>query len=228
MAKILVVEDDQPLVKAIKDWLAAEKHVLEFQSDGSEALELIRFYSYDVIVLDWNLPSLPGVEVCRRFRAAGGKTPIIMLTGMNQLHDKQAGFDAGADDYLTKPFEMEELSMRLRALLRRPQTFVEKESKLEFGDITIDAQNHTAFKGGMQIHLLPKEHALLQFFLSHPDQVFSANAILDRVWPSHSDMSPDSVRIYVARLRSKIDTKGTPSYIKTVHGVGYKLSADNK
>lgn len=224
MAKILIVEDDLALAKTIKEHLADERYVVECLSDGSEAFERLRFYSFDLLVLDWNVPNMSGMEICRAYRKQGGKTPILMLTGRGKIEEKQVGFESGADDYLTKPFDMRELSMRVQALLRRPHQYVSaEENVLRCGALSLHLKEHFFFKGETKVHLVPKEYALLQFFLTHPNEVFSPEAILERVWPSHSDMSPESVRMYISRLRTKIDSKNQPSFIQTVHGLGYKL-----
>ena len=224
MAKILIVEDDVDLSYNIKRFLMSENHAVEVMADGAETLEHLRFYQYDLIVLDLMLPgSLSGLDVCKQYRASGGVTPILILTGKTKIEDKEIGLDLGADDYLTKPFHLRELSARLRALLRRaPQL---RENTLSCGYVSIDLAKHKVLRETEEIHLLPKEYALLEFLMRHQEQVYSPEALLDRIWPSSSDVSPDSVRTYIARLRSKIDIDGKPSIIQNVHGVGYKMTA---
>jgi len=223
MAKILIVEDDQVLANNIKQWLISENHAVEIINNGEETLEHLRFYQYDAIVLDLMLPGKGGLEICKEYRAAGGVLPIIMLTGKTKIEDKEVGLDAGADDYLTKPFHPRELSARLRAILRRtPQV---RENVLTCAYVSLDVARRSVQRDGEEIHLLPKEYAVLEFLLRHQDQVFSPEALLDRIWPSSSDVSPDSVRTYIARLRSKIDAPGKASIIQNVHGVGYKMTA---
>ena len=223
MAKILIVEDDQVLANNIKQWLISENHAVEIINNGEETLEHLRFYQYDAIVLDLMMPGKGGLEICKEYRAAGGVLPIIMLTGKTKIEDKEVGLDAGADDYLTKPFHPRELSARLRAILRRtPQV---RENVLTCAYVSLDVARRSVQRDGEEIHLLPKEYAVLEFLLRHQDQVFSPEALLDRIWPSSSDVSPDSVRTYIARLRSKIDAPGKASIIQNVHGVGYKMTA---
>lgn len=217
----MLVEDDKVLANNVTQWLEFEHYVVEGVTDGEDALDRLRYYNYDVVILDWGIPKLAGIEVLRSYRAGGGTTPVLMLTGKDTIVDKELGLDSGADDYLTKPFHVKELSARIRALLRRPQPMT--GNSLTFNDLELDTLNHTVKKGNKDIRLLPKEFSLLEFFIRHPNQVFSAENIIDRVWNADSEVSPESVRTYVTRLRSKIDVKGQDSIIETVHGVGYKL-----
>jgi DNA-binding response OmpR family regulator len=223
MAKILIVEDEADLSEPVRAFLTHEHHLVEVVTDGNEAMERLRFYKYDVIILDWMLPGMHGVEVCKHFRASGGTTPILMLTSRRQTNDKITGLDAGADDYLTKPFEISEISARVRALLRRPQAVTSNVLKVR--NIVLETSTFRVTRENQEISLLPKEFALLEFFMRHPNQVFSAEALLDRVWSSESEASPETIRTYIKRLRQKIDVKEEPSIISTVHGVGYKLDA---
>lgn len=223
MAKILVVDDEPDFAILIGEWLRAEHHVVEVVETGEDAIDRLRFYKYDVVILDWVLPRMSGLDVCRAFRGAGGTTPVLMLTAKKHVDEKEAGLDAGADDYLTKPFEMKELSARIRALLRRPQAF--SGSVLHVGDLMLEPTTYKVSRNGQDINLLPKEFALLEFLMRHPNQVFSAEALLDRVWSSDSEASPETIRTYIKRLRRKIDVNGQASILATVHGVGYKLEA---
>ena len=221
MAKILIVEDEFDLSEPVRLYLTHDHHLVEVVSDGNEALERLRFYKYDLIILDWMLPGMHGVDVCKTFRSTGGTTPILMLTSRRQTQDKIAGLDAGADDYLTKPFEVAEIAARVRALLRRPQAVT--SNVLKIGHLELEPNSFRVTRDGEDVQLLPKEFALLEFFMRHPGQVFSAEALLDRVWSSESEASPETIRTYIKRLRQKIDNPGQPSMINTVHGVGYKL-----
>ncbi|HEY9785855.1 MAG TPA: response regulator transcription factor [Candidatus Obscuribacterales bacterium] len=221
MAKILIVEDDLDLRSIVEDWLKHEHHTVECATKGDEALDLLKVYPYDLIILDWELPNLSGIEILKAFRGCGGRTPILMLTGKGELDNKETGLDTGADDYLTKPFHMKELSARIRALLRRPASAV--ENVLKVGDLTLNPKTYAVTKGGADIKLLPKEFALLEFFMRYPNQVFSAEALLDRVWRSESDVAPETVRTCIKRLRKKLNAESEDSIIQTLHGVGYKL-----
>ncbi|MBX9687157.1 MAG: response regulator transcription factor [Candidatus Obscuribacterales bacterium] len=221
MAKVLIIEDDKQLSLLISDWLRGQGHLPEAIYKGAEGLERLKFYKYDLVILDWELPEISGPEICKEYRSSGGATPILMLTGKKELDDKEEGLDAGADDYLTKPFALKELGARLRALLRRPAVVVQNE--LIAGDITLRPGSRQAFKAGEELNLQPKELALLEFFMRHPNQPFSSEALLERVWVSDSDAAPDTVRIQIMRLRNKIDDDGKESMIRTVHRVGYML-----
>lgn len=222
MAKIVVVEDDKDLVNLIKGILSVERHTVDSVHDGHEALTIIQMHPYDLVILDWMLPGRTGTEICKDYRARGGSAPILMLTAKSTIDDRAEGLDSGADDYLTKPFHPKEFSARVRALLRRPQSVMSKT--LKAADIELDPSQVKVFKANKEIHLLPKEFALLELFLRYPTQVFSAESLLDRVWNTDSSASLDTVRTYIKTLRKKIDTNPKESLIRTVHGVGYSLS----
>jgi len=219
MAKILVVEDDLELSGVIGDWLAAENHSVDIVHDGQEARDRLKHYNYDMAILDWQLPVMSGVELCKGYRASGGTMPILMLTGLRAVENRIEGLDAGADDYLMKPFELSELSARMRALLRRPAQYGGKTLKAR--NITLETDTYRVTVDDKDVTLLPKEFALLEFLMRHPNQVFSSEALIDRVWPSDSEASPDTVRTYVNRLRKKVDA----DVIRTIHGIGYKLES---
>lgn len=221
MAKILLVEDEQDLSDLIREWLKADKHVVEVVSNGEDAVDRLKFYKYDVVILDWVLPRMSGLQVCQEYRSSGGTTPILFLTAKKMIDEKEAGLDAGSDDYLTKPFDMKELSARLRALLRRPQVF--SGSNLKAGGIELDTTTRKVLYHGEELQLLPKEFALLEFLMKHQNKVFSSEALIERVWNSESDASPEVIRTYIKRLRKRLDIEGKPSLLQTVHGVGYKL-----
>jgi DNA-binding response OmpR family regulator len=223
MSKIIVIEDDTDLSTMICDRLTFEHHSVECIHDGLEGLERLKSFKYDAIVLDWQLPNLSGVEICKSFRQYGGNTPVIMLTGKDSIADKEFGLDSGADDYLTKPFHIKELSARIRALLRRANQMTDNVLKID--DLILDPSTYEVTKNNQKIQLLPKEFALLEFLMRHPNQVFSAEALLDRVWDSGTDTSEEAIRTCLKRLRKKIDDESKNSKIKTVHGVGYKLEA---
>lgn len=225
MARILVVEDEKDLSRLIADWLKRDHHLVEQAYDGKSALIQMTGTSFDVVVLDWMLPEMQGIEVCRRYRQNGGNAAIIMLTAKQSLDDKAEGFESGADDYLTKPFQLKELAMRVKALLRRSSA--EHHTRLSIRNIELDIENHRVLKDGKEVHLLPKEFRLLEFLLRHPQRVFSADEILDSVWEMDSNAHHDTVRGHVTRLRKKLDNDEGPSIIVTVHGVGYKLGTED-
>jgi DNA-binding response OmpR family regulator len=225
MPKVLVIEDDAGLNRMIREWLVfSERHTVEYAENGMEGLDKLLFTEYDVIVLDWELPGRSGIDVLKEYRASGGKAPVLMLTGRGGILDKESGFDAGADDYLTKPFHMKELSARLRALIRRAGGTV--SNVIMCRDIGLEPGAFKVTRAGKEIQLLPREFALLEFFMRHPDQVFSADTLLSRVWSSDSDATVDAITTCIKRIRKKMDIEGQPSIIKTVHGVGYKMESN--
>lgn len=223
MAKILVVEDDLEICTQVVGWLSFEKHTVEAVHDGKEASDRLKFYQYEVIILDVNLPHISGFELCKTYRQSGGNTPILMLTGKTEINDKEEGLDSGADDYLTKPFHMKELSARIRALLRRATKSV--GNVLEIGDYSLDTAKKQFSVNGQIVILSPKEFALMEFFMRHPDEVFSQETLLDRVWSSESDASVYSVYTAVKTLRKKLTADGKKSILSTVHGMGYRLES---
>jgi DNA-binding response OmpR family regulator len=221
MGKILLVEDDDDLANMVRTFLLFEHHTVERIANGSEASDRLKTFEYDVIILDWNMPGMNGIEILKSFREQGGTTPILMLTGKSSINDKEQGLDNGVDDYLTKPFDMRELGARIRALLRRPSTI--QGSILTSGDLSLDILRHRVHKSGQPLDLLPREFQLLEFLMRHPNQVFTANALLNRVWPSESESTEEALRTAIKRLRKKIDPEGL--IIENVHGVGYCLNS---
>jgi two-component system, OmpR family, response regulator len=222
LAKILLVEDDKLLSNNIREWLTMQNHTVEAIHNGRDAIDMLKTYRYDAIILDWGLPGADGIDVLKAFRDAGGKSPVLFLTGKDKTDDKAAGLDSGADDYLTKPFHIKELSARLRALLRRPPD--EELAVVKVRDLEINFSQHTVTRDSQPIKLMRKEYALLEFLARHPNTTFSAEAIIERVWPADRDINPLSLRTYVTRLRAKLDDKSQKeSIIETVHGEGYKL-----
>lgn len=223
MSKILLVEDDTELTAMIAEWLSFERYTVEVVHNGREGLDRLRNCQYDVVILDWSLPDLTGLEICRSYRSQQGTTPIIMLTGRGAVSDKEAGLDSGADDYLTKPFNMKELSARIRAMLRR--STAQPSNVLTAGDLIVDPGKYKVLRNGVEIQLLPREFALLEFFMRHPDEVFSAEALLQRVWHSESEATSDALRTCIKRLRQKLDKDEEESVIQTIPRVGYRLKS---
>ena len=223
MAKILLAEDDLALAQTIKDWLEFEKNTVEAVKDGAAALDNLLGLEYDVAILDWNLPLLTGVEVCQQYRAKGGAIPIILLTGKNSVKEKEEGLDSGADDYLTKPFHPKELAARLRAMIRRSTGFV--PDVMNAGPLTLDRDKRVVLLSGKPIHLQPMEYTLLEFFMKNPNQVFSPETLLAKLWDANSEVSLDAIYTCIRRLRKKLDTaESQDSIIRTVHGVGYGIN----
>jgi DNA-binding response OmpR family regulator len=223
MPKILMVEDDKDLAMIVHDWLKSEFYALDLAADGRTGYEYLRQGDYDLIILDWDLPGMPGVEICRKFRSGGGSAPILMLTGKGKVEEKEEGLDAGADDYLCKPFSMRELSARLRALLRRP--VVTAGSLLKVGILEMDPSKHTLTKNGEPVKLARKDFELLEFFMRHPGSFFSTEHLLERVWSFDSEATSDAVRTAVKRLRKILDDSDDEehSIIESARRVGYRL-----
>jgi two-component system phosphate regulon response regulator PhoB len=224
MAKILVVEDDQTYAETVKDVLEADHHLVDIASGGQSALDHIQVYIYDLIILDWNLPQLSGLDICSHLRASGKTVPILFLTCNNTVDYKVTGYDCGADDYITKPVHPRELVARVRASLRRPRELA--KDVLAWKDLTLDTRGHCVERNGKTIHLLPREFSLLEFLLKNKGQVFSQNELLDRVWSSDADVTLDTARSTIRRVRSKIDGSEEPSIIRTVYSVGYTIDPD--
>lgn len=221
--KLLLVEDDENMASTILTWLKAERYEVMHSSDGREGFDLLKNGSFDAAILDYELPGITGIEICKQYRAAKGVVPILMLTGRSQVNDRIDGLDAGADDYLTKPFSLKELSARLRALIRRPAGVV--SSILEVGEITLDPVKYRVLKRGVEVQLMPREFALLEFFMRNADVVFSAEALLQRVWPNEGDATQDALRNAIKRLRKKLDDgeDESSSVIENIPRVGYRL-----
>ena len=223
MAKILLADDDLDLCATVKAELAAERHIVEVAHDGAQAVAMLKTEVYDVILLDWDMPHTSGIEVLREFRQAGGDTPVIMLTGKAHIAEKEQGFETGADDYLTKPFDARELSVRIRAQLRRRAPGVSNE--LKHGDVVMDPAKYRLIKAGREVHLAPRDFALLEFFMRNPGHVFPVQTILSRVWSYDSEASPEGLRAAIRRIRKTIDDSDDPqqSIIENVSRVGYRL-----
>ncbi len=221
MAKLLVAEDDAALNESLEQLFAADGHTVDFAINGNDADQFLKTYSYELIVLDWDLPGLSGVEICRRFRIRGGVTPILILTGKASVAEKEEGLDAGADDYLTKPFHPRELGARLRALLRRPPQVLGETLKVR--DIEFKTSRREVTRAGQVIYLTALEMDLLEFLMRHPGETFSIEALLKGVWHSEAAISDDAIYAVIKRLRRKLDRPGQPTIIANVHGLGYRL-----
>lgn len=223
MSRIFIVEDEEGLSGAIKEWLEEELYVVSVVADGLEAMEVLKTSDFELIILDLMLPGLSGIEVCKEYRKLGGKSPILMLTAKSTMLAKEEGLDSGADDYLTKPCNLRELSARVRALLRRPVS--NPVIILEAGELKLDTNSRTASKAGNPLKLLPKEFILLEVLLKHKGQVMSTESLIEHVWGTDSAIAPETVRSHVKALRKKINDPTHGSIITTVHGMGYKIEA---
>ena len=218
---ILLVEDDQRLGKLIKYMLETEDHQVDWIITGDQALQLT-VDVYEAIILDWMLPGVEGVELCRHFRAHNYRRPILLLTAKDAVRDRVAGLDAGADDYLVKPFEFSELFARLRALSRRGEAPLLEEI-VQVREVVLNRTTHIISRGQQQIQLTTREFELLDLLIRNRDHVLSREMILDRVWGFDSEVSDNNLDAYIRLLRKKIATLGESALIQTVRGIGYKV-----
>jgi len=220
---VAIVDDDPSIRSSLGRALRMENYDVEMFEDGTSALRSIQLRAPDAIVLDLQLPDIDGLEICRRIRQAGDATPILMLTARHAVDDRVEGLDAGADDYLVKPFDLAELLARLRALLRR-RTFGEgDEALLRFEDLTLNPQTREVFRGERKIELTRIEFELLELFMAHPRQVLTREQILDLVWGYNFDSGTNSLAVYVGYLRRKLELEGENRLLHTVRGVGYVM-----
>jgi len=224
VAKILLVDDDTDLADKLKSWFADQGHLLECVHTGEDGLQMMSNFSFDVILLDWNLPGMNGPDVCRQFRKSGGTTAIIFLTGMGDINSKEHGLDIGADDYLVKPFDTRELSARIRSVLRRPAGLLPSEVRIR--DVALDTKTRTLIVGGCTHRLMPRECALLEYLMRHPNRIFGSKSLLDAVWPSDKEASTETVRSWMRNLRQKLSAAGKEDLIKTIPGSGYIIEYD--
>ena len=219
--RILLVEDEPRMAAAIRRVLAAEHYTIDLAQDGEEALAFLDRTAYDVVVLDRMLPGISGDDVLRRMRDKGMPTPVLMLTALSALEHRVQGLDAGADDYLPKPFAFSELLARLRALTRRRPELVSE--RLTAGDIQLDPDRHQVTVDGQSELLSAREYALLGYLIRHADQVVTRQQILDSVWGAEPDVYSNVVDLYIHYLRRKLSALGRDKALRTVRGVGYAL-----
>ncbi len=223
--RILVVEDEERLARLIARVLTEEGYTVETEANGRRALVRALAGEFKLLIVDWMLPDLSGVHLVRRLRAAEVGTPAIILTARDQIEDRVEGLDAGADDYLPKPFAFPELLARVRALTRRPRIGEGDGSVLRAGDVALDPVRHVVRRGDEAVDLTAKEFALLATLMQRPGQVFTRPVLLDTVWGASPDVYANVVDLYVSYLRRKLDRDGEPSHIRTVRGVGYTFDA---
>jgi DNA-binding response OmpR family regulator len=220
-ATILLVEDEERLARFIELELSSEGYNINVAHDGLTGLTMAREAPPDLLILDWMMPGMTGLEVCRRLRATGSKVPVILLTAKDEVSDRVAGLDAGADDYVVKPFSIEELLARIRAHLRRNQE--DNPDLLQFEDLALNRRTREVFRNGRAIELTAKEFDLLDYLLSHPRQVITRDQILEKVWGYDFMGDSNIIEVYVRYLRLKLEEKGEKRLIQTVRGVGYVL-----
>ena len=222
-ARLLVVDDDPKILSMLRRGLSFEGYQVDIAEDGPSALAAARDRVPDLVVLDVMMPGLDGLEVCRRLRAGAGEVPILMLTARDTVQDRVSGLDAGADDYLVKPFAFDELLARVRALLRRSRGSDERDPVLRFGDLELSPASRQATRGGRPIQLTAREFDLLEHFMRNPRIVLTRDTIFERVWGSDFLGETNVIDVHVKALRDKLEAGGEPRLIQTVRGVGYAL-----
>lgn len=226
---ILVVEDEKKMARLLQLELEHEGFAVDVKYDGLDALEAFYANSYQLILLDVMLPSLSGMELLRRIRKQDAQVPVMLLTARDAVPDKVSGFDLGATDYMTKPFEIEELLARIRAHLRHTVTAAAlQDPVLQVGDLTLDEKTRTVIRGKKEIELTPREYDLLLFLMKHEKQVLTRDQLLERVWGFQYAGDTNVVDVYIRYLRKKIDTGEKRKLIKTVRGVGYTIKDEEK
>lgn len=221
MTHILLVEDEVKLARFVELELNSEGYEVRVAYDGMSGLSMAREAEPDLAILDWMLPGLTGVELCRRLRATGSKVPVILLTARDEVGDRVTGLDAGADDYVVKPFSIEELLARIRAHLRRTQE--SDQDVLQFEDLSLNRMTRQVFRGNRAIELTAKEFDLLEYLLRHPRQVYTRDQILEQVWGYDFMGDSNIIEVYIRYLRLKLEEQGEKRLIHTVRGVGYAL-----
>jgi two-component system, OmpR family, response regulator MprA len=222
-ARVLVVDDEPAVQTALSRALKLERYEVTQAADGRAALERLGAMAYEVVILDVSMPHVDGLEVCRRLRESGDRTPVLMLTAREGVDDRVAGLDAGADDYLVKPFALRELLARVRALLRRAGDEDDQDSTLTFEDLRLDRLAHEAWRGERSLPLTRTEFLLLEMFLRHPRQVLTRSAIFEHVWGYDFGATSNSLGVYMGYLRRKTESGDEPRLLHTIRGVGYVL-----
>jgi len=221
--RVLIADDDQAVRDSLERTLRFEGYNVEIAGDGVDALARAADTPPDLFVLDVTMPLMGGLDACRQLRAAGDRTPVLMLTARDGISDRVAGLDAGADDYLVKPFALQELLARVRALLRRVAADAPDENTLRFGDLTMDLRSRTVRRGAVLLELTRTEFSLLQALLQHAGQVLTRGQLFERVWGYDLDRSSNSLDVYIGYLRRKLEPGGASRLVHTVRGVGFVL-----
>lgn len=223
--RVLIVEDEHKIGSSIKKGLEQEYYAVDLAFEGKRGYDLASTEDYDLIILDLMLPGLNGIEICQKLRAENINTPILILTAKDQVADKVIGLDAGADDYLPKPFAFEELLARIRALIRRPKK--SSGTTLIFEDLSLNTLSFQVKRSEKTINLSSREYAVLEYLLRHPNQILTKDQIINHVWNYDADVLPNTVEVYIGYLRNKIDKPFSgKNLIKTIRGFGYKISND--
>jgi two-component system, OmpR family, manganese sensing response regulator len=224
--KILLVDDEPALTEPLSRLLTREGYAVDVATNGRAGCDLATSGNYDLLILDWMLPQLTGLQICQQLRDRGDLTPVLFLTAKDTLDDRVIGLDAGADDYLVKPFELRELLARVRALLRRTQALDSQpsQSRLQVDDVELDLDNQLAYVAGQSIELSDKETQLLGYLMQHAGQVLSHSQIQSHLWGENNPPNSNVLAALVRLLRRKIEVKGSPELIQTVYGKGYRIS----
>lgn len=220
--RILVVEDDLQLADMLAEVLSDHKYIVDLAEDGEKAWDYVNTLEYDLVILDVTLPRLDGIGFCQRWRGRGGATPVLMLTARDTLADKVTGLDAGADDYMVKPFELPELLARVRAMLRRSGASI--APNLSWGSLHLNPSTYEVTFDNCPLSLTPKEYALLELLVSNGRRVLSRTGIIERIWSLEDPPCEETVKSHIKGLRAKLREAGAPdNFIETVHGLGYRL-----
>ena len=220
--RILIVEDERKIARALGRALKNEKYAVDISHDGTDAYAMTRMIDYDLLILDRMIPGdYDGLGLTKKLREEGKRVPILLLTALGEIRDKTEGLDSGADDYLTKPFALDELLARVRALLRRPQT--QAETILKIADLSLDLNAHEVFRNNQKIELTNKEFSLLEYLVRNAGRPVSKEQIIDHVWDYDADILPNNIEVYISYLREKVDKPFERKLIKTVRGIGYKI-----
>ena len=219
--KILLVEDDERIARALAEALSDQNYAVDIAIDGEEGWDYVEAYQYSLILLDWMLPKLDGVHFCQRLRQHGLHTPVLLLTAKDTSTDKVIGLDAGADDYVVKPFDLQELMARIRALLRRGNSTL--PPMMEWGKLRLDPGTTEVVYGNQPLHLTPKEYQLIELFLRQSRPTLNRSTILEQLWTSEEPPGEETVKVHIRSLRQKLAAAGATDFIETVYGLGYRL-----
>lgn len=225
--RILLVDDEAEMVEPLSRILSREGYEVDVAYDGDRGSQLVTQTTYDLLILDWMLPHQSGLELCQQMRSRGNSTPVLFLTAKDTIDDRVQGLDAGADDYLVKPFELRELLARVRALLRRPSTLEAQSKRLNVGNLELDIENQLAYRAGREIELSEKEAQLLEYLMRHPNQLLTHEQIQQYLWGETEQPTSNALAAQIRLLRRKIEIKGEHPLISTVYGKGYRFGVPN-
>lgn len=223
--RVLIIEDEIKIASFMKNGLKQERYEVDLETNGRDGLELAMNTQYDLILLDVMLPGINGIEILKELRANNYNVPVILISALDSTEDRVNGLDFGADDYISKPFSFDELAARIRAILRRTQKH--KSTKLHAGELTLDTVTHLAYRDNKEIELTTKEYSLLMFLMINKNKVLTRNSIIQNVWGEDLDKDSNVIDVYIKKLRSKIEKKGTRPTIQSIRSVGYRLRDDS-